>query len=206
VTRRGTWLLVVLGLLSSCAPIVTTGTLRGTLAVPRSWRAQDAVVWLETVPESTGSVRASRRATPGSERRFPSIVAKDQRFDPRLIVIAAGDTLLFRNADRVWHGPFSVSPGNPFDRGKRAPGQLDSLTFATPGEVQVRCDIHPEMSATVLVVPNRAFTRPDAAGEWRLPDLPEGSYVVRAWAPGLRELRQETVVARRGETVIRLHW
>jgi plastocyanin len=202
VTRRIGWTLVVLGLLGSCAP-VTTGMLRGTLAVPRSSRPDEAVVWLDELPESATSTRRSAAGAPPSRA---VLVAKNQRFEPRFIALAAGDTLVFRNEDRVYHGAFSVSPQSKFELGKLAPGQADKLTFTRSGPVQVRCDIHPEESATVYVLPNRAFTRPNAAGEWRLAALPEGSYVVHAWAPGLRELRREATVTRRGEAVVQLKW
>lgn len=196
-------------LIGSSAP-AAAGVVRGTLFVPRTARIQDAVVWLERVPE-----RVERDLALGKRSWFlgrrkpppkPQLVTRRQRFDPRVVVVAAGDTLLIHNEDRVWHGLFSVSPTRAFELGKRAPGNSDSLTFPNPGLVQVRCDIHPAMSASVLVTPNHAFVRPNASGEWQLPELPEGAYVVRAWAPGLRELRREANVERRGETVLQIHW
>jgi hypothetical protein len=195
--------------IASAVP-VAAGTVRGSLFVPRGSRLEDAVVWLERVPDRTERelVRGKRKGFFGRRQPppRPELVTKRQRFDPRVVVIAAGDTLLVRNEDRVWHGVFSVSPTRPFELGKRGPGSNTNLPFSKPGQVQVRCDIHPGMSATVLVTPNHAFTRPNAAGEWTLPDLPEGAYVVRAWAPGLRELHQETSVTRRGEAVLKIHW
>lgn len=193
---------MALGLLGSCAP-VTTGMLRGTLTVPRSSRPEEAVVWLDKLPETSTS---ARRPAADAPRTPPVLVARKQRFEPRFVALAAGDTLVFRNEDRVYHGAFSVSPQNKFELGKLAPGQSDRVTFTRSGPVQVRCDIHPEESATVYVLPNRAFTRPNAAGEWRLPALPEGTYVVHAWAPGLRELRRDATVTRRGEAVVQLKW
>lgn len=193
---------MALGLLGSCAP-VTTGMLRGTLTVPRSSRLDEAVVWLDKLPETSTTARRIDATAP----RTPSVlVARNSRFEPRFVALAAGDTLVFRNEDRVYHGAFSVSPQSKFELGKLAPGKTDKLTFTRPGPVQVRCDIHPQESATVYVLPNRAFARPNAAGEWRLPALPEGSYVVHAWAPGLRELRRDATVVRRGEAVVKLRW
>lgn len=206
MSRRIGWALVALGLVTSCAPVApTTGILRGTLAVPSSSRPQDAVVWLEKAPDSIPSSRPSRGAIV-TRPPLPSIVTRNQQFDPRLVVLAAGDTLTFRNDDRVWHGPFSVSPERRFELGKQAPGHLDSLVFPNPGQVQVRCDIHPGMSATVLVLPNHHFARPNAAGEWQLPKLPQGAYVLRAWAPGLKELRQDVSFSARADTVLDLRW
>jgi len=207
MSRRIGWAVVALGLMASCAPVTTTGMLRGTLVVPNAARPQDAVVWLEKAPDPAPVTRGTRNVGAAVVRPpLPSLVTRNQRFAPRLIVLAAGDTLTFRNEDRVWHGPFSVSPGRRFELGKQAPGHVDSLAFPNPGQVQVRCDIHPEMSATVLVLPNHAFARPNAAGEWQLPKLPRGDYVIRAWAPGLREIRQDVSFSARADTVLHLRW
>ena len=205
MSRRIGWILVALGLLASCAPLTTTGLLRGTVAVPGASRPQDAVVWLERAPAVAPPSRSTKSVV-ADRPPLASIVTRNEQFDPRFVVLAAGDTLEFRNEDHVWHGPFSVSPVQRFELGKQAPGHVDSLAFTSPGQVQVRCDIHPDMSATVLVLPNHLFARPDSAGEWRLPLLPEGEYVLRAWAPGLKELRRNVNVPRRGETVIPLRW
>ena len=167
-------------------------------------------MWLEQVPPSTErDLALGRRSWFLGRRRpppRPRLVATRLHYEPRVVVVAAGDSLEIRNEDRVWHGTFSVSPERTFELGKRAPGSSDTLRFEQTGEIQVRCDIHPDMSATVVVTPNHAFVRPNAAGEWLLPKLPEGAYVVRAWAPGLPELRQEVSVPRIGDTVLQLHW
>jgi hypothetical protein len=111
-----------------------------------------------------------------------------------------------RNADRQWHGVFSVTPGLGFELGKRAPGRVDTLRFAHPGTVNVRCDIHPESPRRLLIVPNHAFVRVDSLGRWALPDLPAGTYALRAWRPGARTLRQDVDHAqarrRRGRTAL----
>lgn len=215
MTGRLRYFSVLLGL-ASFATAAGAASIRGTalpsapLAGGPRPLASDVVVWLESVPErSERELALGRRGWFLGRRRTPPkprLVAKHLQFQPRVLVLAVGDTLLLRNEDRVWHGSFSLSPAHQFDLGKLAPGRSERLTFREPGLVQVRCDIHPDMSMNMVVAPNHAFTRPDRTGQWRLPELPEGSYVLHAWAPGLRELRREVSLPRRGEVAVELRW
>ena len=173
-------------------------------------RARDTVVWLEQVPEKTERQLTHKPFRWFRHRRvappLPQIVESGRAFEPHVLAIAAGSTLVIRNQDKVWHGAFSVSPTRAFDLGKRAPGKADTLAFDRPGVVALRCDIHPAMSAFVIVTPNHAFTRPDSAGDWRLPDLPAGHYTVHAWQPAKGELRRGVDVPARGDVSLALHW
>src|SRR5262249_35103104 len=132
--------------------------------------SEDVIVWLEQVPE-----KVERKLTGGGRRWFwqaprkpplASLLETGQHYAPRVSVVPAGSPLEIRNGDSVWHGTFSVSPGAAFELGKRAPGSVDTLRFATPGVVTLRCDIHPDMTGYVVVTPNHAYTRPDSSGLW----------------------------------------
>ena len=90
--------------------------------------------------------------------------------------------------------------------GKRAPGAVDTLRFAKPGVVTLRCDIHPEMTGYVVVTPNHAFARADSAGLWRLPDLPAGEYVVHTWRPDRGETKHTVHMPAHGDTLLSLRW
>lgn len=177
----------------------------------RTLRAGDAVVWLERIPP-----KVEHRLGDGGRRWFwqrartkpsiPSVLETGRRFEPRVSALPAGEPLEIRNGDTVWHGAFSVSRGARFELGKRAPGAVDTVRFATPGVVALRCDIYPEMSAYVVVTPNHAFARPDSAGSWRLPDVPSGTYVVHAWHPDRQEMQRQVRMPARGDTAVTLRW
>lgn len=137
----------------------------------------DAVIWIERVPASVESLLAGR----GSP--IPQLAQKDQKFVPRVLAVAAGTTVEFPNLDPIFHNVFSVSPVKRFDLGKYPRGQSRRVTFGKPGLVQVYCDIHADMAAYILVLPNHAFTRPDEAGSFTLTDLPPGHYRLKAWHP-----------------------
>jgi hypothetical protein len=82
---------------------------------------------------------------------------------------------------------FSVSSGNTFDLGLYNSGSdAKTYTFAEPGSADIYCNIHPQMAASVLVVPNRYFAKVKADGTFQIPDVPGGRRKIVAWAPGSR--------------------
>lgn len=159
--------------------------------------AGDAVVFIEKLPSGADSALA----TAGPR---PRLTQKDQAFSPRVIAIAAGETVDFPNLDPIYHNVFSPSPVKRFDLGKYPRGQSRAVTFPRPGLVNVFCDIHSNMEAYVLVLPHHAFARPDANGRFQLPELPPGAYVLRAWHPDFREQRREVTVPEDGAATVEL--
>jgi hypothetical protein len=190
------------------------GTLAGRVSLPNadgSTRVSDAVIWLERISEQSETQLAdaprhwfwNRREIPPT---LPQLEQAGRRYRPHVVVLAARTKLVIVNADDVWHGAFSVSPARSFDLGKRPPGRADTLRFDSTGVVAVRCDIHPDMSAFVVVTPNHAYAQPDSAGDWRLPELPAGRYVVRAWAPQQPPYRHEVTLPEKGAVQLPIHW
>ncbi len=209
-TRRTwfTWLALLI-----VADPALAGVLHGELPATSARagdRPGDAVVWVESISERAEHqlTRApfrwfwqARRVTP-----LPRLTQAGGRYVPHVQAVATGGALVIRNRDRVWHGAFSVSPAAPLEIGKRAPGGTDTVRFAVPGVVAVRCDIHPDESAFVVVTPNHAAARPDRLGRWQLPDLPAGRYVVHAWHPAHGGIQREVELGARGTTRVPLHW
>ena len=75
---------------------------------------------------------------------------------------------------------FSQSPSRKFDLGSFKKGETKDKSFPNPGVVDVYCNIHPEMAATILVLPNRHYTR-TANGTFELTDVPPGSWKLFAY-------------------------
>jgi plastocyanin len=197
-------------LLCALPAVANAGVIRGTLRVParastpalaaNAYPGQahalhggpritrglvgDAVVYVDRIPARAESALA---AMPEVRAR---LAQKDQTFVPRVIAIPVGARVDFPNQDPIYHNVFSFSPTRRFDLGKYPRGSSRSVDFPRAGLVNVYCDIHSDMEAFILVVPNRAFARPDAAGQFALPDLPPGDYRLHAWHPdfGAQEL------------------
>ena len=62
-----------------------------------------------------------------------------------------GGTVEFPNEDPIFHNAFSVSGQNRFDLALYKRPKTGSQTFQHPGVVKVYCNIHPQMSAVVVV-------------------------------------------------------
>jgi len=184
---------------------------RRLLAAQRG--VSDAVLYVESIDERTEQRLA--RPKGGSwfswlpwadkpEPRLKRLVQSKNRFDPRVFVTVAGESVELLNLDRVYHNTFSVSAAKRFDLGKYAPGATDTITFEHPGIVNLHCDIHPDEIGYVAVTPNHAYAAPDSLGRFELPRLPEGSYRLRYWHPHQGDHVLGVVVPRRGDVVLEL--
>jgi plastocyanin len=110
-----------------------------------------------------------------------TITMKGKQFVPRVTVVPVGSTVAFPNDDPIFHNVFSVSGDNRFDLDLYKRPKSSSWTFQHPGVVRAYCNIHPQMSAVILVVENGFFARPAADGSFTLEDVPAGQYSLRAW-------------------------
>ncbi len=124
-----------------------------------------AVVYAEPL---SGSAPA-RTAGP-----FP-ITQRNKTFTPRVLGVPVGAVVQFPNEDGLFHNVFSLSPGHAFDLGLYRSGASKSRTFATAGVVRVFCNIHPQMTALVVVARTPWIVNAGADGAFRL-DLPPGRY------------------------------
>ena len=110
-----------------------------------------------------------------------------KKFVPNWAVVQRGTAIAFPNNDNIYHNVFSLSSGNSFDLGLyNSDGEAKTHTFTEPGAVDIYCNIHPQMAASVLVVPNRHFAKVKGDGTFEIPGVPTGRRKVVAWAPGSR--------------------
>jgi plastocyanin len=142
------------------------------------------VVYLEDAPGGEGMPKG------------PFAIAQhDKTFEPDLIVVPVGASVEFPNKDSFAHNVFSPASGTGFDLGLYKGGSSKSVTFDKAGVVPIFCNIHPQMIAHIVVVPNRFYARPAADGSFHFDGVPPGTYHAIAWFPFGRAERQEVVVA-----------
>jgi plastocyanin len=137
-------------------------------AVAPGARPATAVVYAEPVDAA-----APRR--PG---RF-TLRQKNKMFQPSVLAIPTGSTVEFPNDDLIFHNVFSLSGPEPFDLGLYRGGASRVRAFTSPAAYRVFCNIHPQMTALIVVVPTPYVTLADAAGRYSL-DLPPGRYRLTA--------------------------
>jgi hypothetical protein len=129
---------------------------------------------------------------------------KGKAFTPRVVVVGVGSTVDFPNEDPIFHNVFSVSGENRFDLDLYKRPKSGSWTFQRPGVARVYCNIHPQMSAVVLVRDNPFYTKAAPDGTFTLEGLPAGKYTLRAWHERGGEAAAEVSVPAEGNTVAAL--
>ena len=116
---------------------------------------------------------------PGKDRTV--IAQRGRKFVPDLVGITVDELVEFPNNDPFLHNVFSQSQPRKFDLGSFKRGETKEKQFPAAGVVDVYCNIHPEMAATILVLPNRrhVLARPD--GHYAIEGVPPGDWQVFAY-------------------------
>lgn len=137
--------------------------------------ASNVAVWL--VPEGAA---APAPAAPAN-RPAPQLVQRNKAFAPHVVVVQAGALVQFPNHDPFFHNVFSLFAGKRFDLGLYEAGSSRSVRFERPGASFLFCNIHPQMSAVIVVVPTPYFGLSDASGRVTIGAIPDGRYQLQAW-------------------------
>lgn len=127
------------------------------------------------------------------------ITQKGANFKPSFLVITAGQTVELPNDDRIMHNVFSLSEGNAFDVGLYPKGESRSVTFRTPGVVQLYCSIHASMNGTIFVSPSPFYSEVSLTGNFQMSRVPAGKYMLKLWNEMVPE-RSHEVRVREGES------
>jgi hypothetical protein len=169
-------LLSVACLVLASASELSAGSLAGRVSFQTKRGQNPAVnetlVWLEPL----GNVRVTKRAP----ARF-QMITRGKLLTPHVLAVPLGSTVEFPNDDPISHNLFSLSTANGFDLGLYRKGAGKAHTFNTPGIVNVYCNVHPNMSAVIHVMPTPYYTFADGSGAYSFADLPAGRYRVVAW-------------------------
>lgn len=170
---------VILGSVAHSDQKQLTVDVRLHLALP----AQDknasppAVVWLKPMQTEASLVFPPHKPY--------TLLQKNRTFIPHLLVVPVGSHVLFPNADPFYHNVFSLFDGKRFDLGLYEAGSTRSVTFSREGVSYIFCNIHPEMSAVVIALSTPLYATADHAGNFLIPNVPEGEYELHVWVEGI---------------------
>jgi plastocyanin len=124
---------------------------------------------------------------------------KSLLFQPHILIAPVGSTVEFLNSDKVQHNIFWPAISNNkklgHNLGTWPTGQKRAYKFETPGIVPLLCNVHPEMSAYVIVTPTPFYAETDAAGSFKIANVPDGSYTVTGWHEGFKTQSKPVTVA-----------
>ncbi|PYX10886.1 MAG: hypothetical protein DMG88_00795 [Acidobacteria bacterium] len=177
-------------LLTIASLIVIIGAAQaGTITGKVAGRGKDSVVYVDAIPSKT---------FPAPEKH-PVMDQKNLVFNPHIMVVQQGATIDFLNSDSVSHNVFWTAIGGNkklgHNLGTWPQGQMRSFKFDNPGIVPVLCNVHPEMSAFIVVSPTPYFAQTDSTGNYKIENVPDGSYTVTAWHEGVKPVSQKVAVS-----------
>jgi plastocyanin len=124
---------------------------------------------------------------------------RKKHFVPSILVLPVGSTVSFPNFDPIFHNAFSNFAGPPFDVGLYPPGTVPKVQFKRSGVVRVFCNIHPTMSAVIVVLDTPYIALSNRDGSFRIDDVKPGEYRLhlfheRATEQTVRALERNVVV------------
>lgn len=124
---------------------------------------------------------------------------KKAMFTPHVLPVVVGTTVEWPNNDDVYHNVFSYSEAKPFDLDLYKAPVVKNVTFDKPGRVDVFCSIHSSMSCIVLVLENPYYASTNDKGVYHIPNVPPGTYKLKAWHERLPSQIKEITVPETGE-------
>jgi plastocyanin len=107
---------------------------------------------------------------------------KDKEFLPHVLAILKGTTVKFDNSDPYFHNVFSSSRVKTFNVSQEKKGDTSTILFDKIGLIPIRCHIHAAMKAYIVVLPNPYFGVSNDKGQFRISDVPAGSYTIKVWS------------------------
>lgn len=129
----------------------------------------------------------------------PVMDQKGLMFSPHIMAVQQGTTIDFLNSDTVQHNVFWTAIGTDKKAGKNLgtwpKGEKRSFTFDKPGIVPLLCNVHPEMAAYIVVSPTPYFAQTDDSGNYKIKDVPDGTYTLTVWHEGAKNQSKPVTVA-----------
>jgi plastocyanin len=165
-----------------------TGTIKGVVNSP----------WVQRYPALVYIDHVNGTFPPPAKKYHVS--QKNLTFSPHINPILLGTDVDFTNDDNVVHNVFTP-PGSAsrFNLGNYGHGVHRSYTFKKLGVSTLLCAVHPEMLAFVIVLQNPYYALSDNAGNFKIENVPPGTYTLKFWNEKL-ESPSQTVTVTAGKT------
>ena len=118
-----------------------------------------------------------------AEGKHVTIDQKGMKFIPHSIIVLRGTTVDFLNSDAVGHNVYWKSVGGDKSKGNNLgtwpQGQTKAYTFWDAGSVALLCNVHPEMSGYIYVVPTPFYAQTKADGSFVIKGVPQGHLTLK---------------------------
>lgn len=150
--------------------------IKGKVSVQGIKSAENIAVYVDAIPDKKFD----------APKEHIVIDQRKMSFIPHVVAVEVGTTVDFLNSDPVGHNVYwpSIS-GNKklshnlgtWPKGDKKPFQFNDL-----GTASLLCNVHPEMSGYVVVVPTPYFAVTDKDGNFEIKSIPAGKYTLKTWS------------------------
>ena len=125
-------------------------------------------------------------------------VTLDQKgceYHPHVLAFPAGTTVEILNPDGILHNIHSYSKANPaFNQAQPKFKKTLDVKIDKPEPVEVKCDVHGWMHGWLVATETPYVSVTDTSGNFKLTDVPAGSYTVEVWHEKLGKSTQKVTV------------
>jgi plastocyanin len=169
--------------------------IKGKVSVQGIKSAENIAVYVDAIPDKKFE----------APKEHLVIDQRKMAFIPHVAAVQQGTTVEFLNSDPVGHNVYwpSIS-GNKklshnlgtWPKGEKKPFQFNDL-----GVASLLCNVHPEMSGYVVVVPTPYFAVTDKEGNFEIKNIPAGKYTLKTWSEDGKPTTQAVDVSAATTTV-----
>ena len=180
--------IVFLGLVGSLANNAWAGDIKGKVTAQGMRSPENIAVYIDSIPGKTFSPPAVH----------PEMDQLHLAFVPHVLIVLKGSTVDFKNEDPVGHNVYWPAINHnrklAHNMGTWPQGISKPFTFNDLGDVPLLCNVHPEMSGYIVVVPTPYFALTDKEGNFTIKDVPPGKYTMKTWSEEGKPTTQEVTV------------
>jgi Carboxypeptidase regulatory-like domain len=170
----------------SCAAQHTTPITTETVVTGPGNALENVVVYV--------SAGAPDETTPPSQAA--SITQKGCQYLPHVVPMVVNQELKVINADQTSHNIHPLAKVNREWNKSQPPGTPPfTEKFDKPEFIPVKCNIHPWMHSSFVVLKNSHYSVSSGDGGFTLANLPPGKYTVTAWHEAYGDQTQEVTIS-----------
>ena len=147
--------------------------LNGKIEVEGGKNLKNLIIYLEPADSSKLKLKP----------KLHKIMQKGRQFNPDLLVVSPGDKVQFLNDEdrEIDHNIYSLSRLKNFDLGLGERGSVLDVTIDKIGSGNFYCSVHKLMEGRMISLNTRYFTVLEKPGNFILPNIPSGDWVVKVF-------------------------
>jgi len=129
------------------------------------------------------------------DKKEVTLDQKGCEYHPHVLAFPAGTTVKILNPDGILHNVHSYSKANsPFNMAQPKFKKTLDVKIDKPEAIEVKCDVHGWMHGWLVATPTPYVAVTDDSGNFKLTDVPAGTYNVEVWHEKLGKSSQKVTV------------